>query len=129
MNLVLQSFGRESEYKRAILATLSFYAFSSLPVDQTKVLLFTDQPEYFKKYFEDLVSKNITVVKNKDPDYPENLKLISDAPLVLYVRGSIKKSDQNAVAIVGSRKMTSYGKEVAEKFAKNQNSCTFDMWL
>jgi len=53
-NLVIQSYGRESEYKRAILAILSFYAHTSLLADHTKVILFTDNPEYFKNYFADL---------------------------------------------------------------------------
>jgi hypothetical protein len=45
--LVIQSFGRESEYKRAILTVLSFFAHCSLPPEKTRVLLFTDRPEYF----------------------------------------------------------------------------------
>ena len=53
-NLVIQSFGRENEYKRAILTVLSFYANTSAPVTNTKVLLFTDQPNYFDAYFKEL---------------------------------------------------------------------------
>jgi hypothetical protein len=53
-NLVLQSFGRESEYKRAILTVLSYYSHSKLPLDKTKVILFTDNPNYFSAYLEGL---------------------------------------------------------------------------
>lgn len=49
-NLVLQSFGRENEYKRAILTVLSFYVYNSLPIQDTRVILFTDKPDYFKDY-------------------------------------------------------------------------------
>jgi len=68
-------------------------------------------------YFNKLKKEKIRVICIGDDDYPENLRDLQDAPVVLYVRGEMKKSDENAVAIVGSRKMTSYGREVAEKFA------------
>lgn len=52
--LVLQSFGKKNEYNRAILTVLSYYAHTSLPVDQTKIILFTDNPRYFDPYLHGL---------------------------------------------------------------------------
>ena len=52
-----------------------------------------------------------------DSTYPPNLKNIYDAPPVVYLRGEISDADENAVAIVGSRKATPYGLKVAEKLA------------
>lgn len=52
-----------------------------------------------------------------DSSYPNNLKNIDGAPVLLYYRGHLSRNDENAVAIVGSRKMTYYGREVAEKFS------------
>jgi len=49
--------------------------------------------------------------------YPALLKLLPDAPLVLYVRGTFTKSDSRALAIVGTRKATRYGLDAAAKFA------------
>jgi len=71
----------------------------------------------FIKYFERLKKLNIGYLIKSDRDYPENLKELDSAPLVLYYRGKLSKNDGNAVAIVGSRKMTSYGKDVTEKFS------------
>lgn len=71
----------------------------------------------FHDYFKKLKSLNIGVATIGDASYPENLKDLSDRPPVIYYRGDIKKIDQNAVAIVGSRMMTSYGREVAGKIA------------
>ncbi|KKQ92505.1 MAG: hypothetical protein UT58_C0008G0006 [Microgenomates group bacterium GW2011_GWC1_39_7b] len=68
-------------------------------------------------YLSKLEKLSIKVVTIFDDDYPENLKGLSDAPFVLYIRGNFKNTDSNAVAIVGSRMMTSYGREVAKKFA------------
>lgn len=51
-----------------------------------------------------------------DPQYPTLLKETSDPPLILYVRGSLIESDQAAVAIVGSRHPSLYGREQAKRF-------------
>jgi hypothetical protein len=52
--LVLQTFGNENEYRRAIFAIWSFYAYSSKPVSATEVILFTDQPDFFSLFLRDL---------------------------------------------------------------------------
>lgn len=51
-----------------------------------------------------------------DEEYPTLLKTIPDPPLVLYARGHLEPRDLNAVAIVGSRKCSYYGREQAERF-------------
>ncbi len=71
----------------------------------------------FENYTTSLKRMKVTALSIFDEAYPKNLKQISDAPQVLYVRGKLTKSDENSVAIVGSRKMTSYGREVTEKIA------------
>ena len=50
-------------------------------------------------------------------DFPPLLKQISDPPLVLYVRGDAKVLSQHAVAIVGTRRPTAYGSQVAHRLA------------
>jgi len=60
---------------------------------------------------------NIKVLTLEDEEYPENLKNIYDPPPVLYIRGKIEKSDQKALAIVGTRRASSYGLEIAKKLA------------
>ncbi|MCS7258813.1 MAG: DNA-processing protein DprA [candidate division WOR-3 bacterium] len=60
---------------------------------------------------------NGKVVSFLDDNYPSNLKHIAHAPPVLFIRGTIKEEDSKAIAIVGTRKPTSYGRMVAEKFA------------
>lgn len=52
-----------------------------------------------------------------DPAYPALLRQIYDPPIVLYVRGGLLERDRNAVAMVGSRRTTHYGQEVARKLA------------
>ena len=51
------------------------------------------------------------------PEYPADLAQISDPPHLLYVRGTIVPADAKAVALVGSRKFTGYGRRVVERLA------------
>src|SRR3954452_7889143 len=51
-----------------------------------------------------------------DAGYPVLLRSIPDPPAVLYVKGGLEPRDLNAVAIVGSRKCSYYGREQAERF-------------
>lgn len=50
----------------------------------------------------------------EDADYPPNLRQVYNPPPVLYVRGSIEARDEWAVAIVGTRRASVYGKEAAQ---------------
>lgn len=59
----------------------------------------------------------IKILVLNDDDYPENLKQIPGAPIVLYVSGSIAAQDNLAIAIVGSRSASLYGLNSAEIFA------------
>lgn len=59
----------------------------------------------------------VSIITFQDDIYPENLKKIYDPPPVLYMKGSILKSDNIAVAIVGTRTASRYGKLVTEKIS------------
>ena len=58
-----------------------------------------------------------TLVTWEDEEYPVSLKQIYDPPPLLYVLGSLNRKDEVAVAVVGSRHPTSYGKVAAERIA------------
>ena len=72
-----------------------------------------------------LDANGIKTVSFSNKDYPEMLKNIEDAPIVLYIKGIIQKEDRYAVAIVGSRKYSSYGKLAAEKLSSELSSMGF----
>lgn len=63
---------------------------------------------------EKLKKFNISVFTWDSPDYPSLLRNISDAPPALYVRGSLRPQDEWAVAVVGTRQATAYGKECTQ---------------
>lgn len=64
-----------------------------------------------EKEFEKIQKENIEILTIKDNDYPELLKEIYTPPPILYVKGNLKKDDI-AIGVVGTRRMTLYGKEV-----------------
>jgi DNA processing protein len=59
----------------------------------------------------------IKIVPRDDDGYPPLLQEIPDPPPVLYVKGTIEPRDLNALAIVGSRRCSFYGREQSERFA------------
>jgi len=59
------------------------------------------------------------IVTLKDDSYPKRLGEIYDPPALLYVRGELKKEDELAVSIVGSRKTSPYGRWITEKIGQD----------
>jgi len=68
-------------------------------------------------FLEETAAKGITVLTIEDQGYPRRLKSIALPPPVLYMLGEIIEKDEWAVAIVGTRKYTHYGRQVAEEMA------------
>jgi DNA processing protein len=58
------------------------------------------------------------IITVKDESYPRRLREIYDPPPLLYIRGDLKGEDELAVAIVGSRKTTPYGRWITEKMGQ-----------
>ncbi len=76
------------------------------------------------KEWELIEHAGVTVLTWDDAEYPSNLREIDAPPPVLYVRGTLTPADAVAVAIVGTRRASAYGREVAHlsatEFAHNQ---------
>jgi len=58
----------------------------------------------------------VSIISSQDERYPPALKRIYDWPPVIYVKGDFARADNLAVAIVGSRRCSMYGREQAERF-------------
>ena len=70
-----------------------------------------------EKEFETAIKNNIKIVFYNNSDYPKPLKELVDKPLVLYIKGSILEKDFDSISIVGSRRISNYGKTVTSEFA------------
>lgn len=53
-----------------------------------------------------------------DKAYPQRLRSCCDAPLVLYFKGNTDLCARHAVAVVGTRRCTEYGKSLCERFTR-----------
>lgn len=70
-------------------------------------------------YLETVYERGIKVLSVVDRDYPANLRQISDAPPVLYFKGTLKVEDDLAFGVVGTRYPTVYGKQVTESLVSD----------
>ncbi len=75
------------------------------------------QWDMVQREIDSTIKNNARLITINDKSYPEGLRRIPDAPLVLYIKGEIKDDDKYAIAIVGSRLSTDYGLRVAEEIS------------
>lgn len=93
--------------------TASHFDLEKIGLGQKLVADFCDFRDKFllHEYYKSMQAEGIKAVILTDENYPDLLKQISSPPPVLYVRGEIKKEDGLALAVVGTRKITPYGRQ------------------
>ena len=74
--------------------------------------------ESYLKLLEKLKKSNIKVTTIFDENYPQNLKNIYDAPVILYYYGNMSESDRYSIGIVGTRTPSDYGRKVCRDLSK-----------
>jgi DNA processing protein len=111
---LLQLCGSAEAAWRASDLTLAEAGLERRTIDALKVLRKTSGAA---QALAQLQKHNITALTLQDPEYPENLRQVADPPPVLFTRGSLLPQDQLAVALVGTRRATDYGREVATRLA------------
>src|SRR5271170_6271991 len=62
---------------------------------------------------------NCTLLSWTDPEYPQNLLQIYDPPVLLYVRGNPQILNHPSISIVGTRRPTLYGTQMAERIGRD----------
>lgn len=68
-----------------------------------------------EKELQYIQKNNIETLYFKDKNYPERLKHCVDAPILFFKEGNFKLENQPIISIVGTRKVTSYGRDFCEK--------------
>jgi DNA processing protein len=84
-----------------------------------------DQWDAVEKQIEVAEKKAIRILGYDDPGYPEILKEIEGSPMVLYMKGAYHPDDRFGIAVVGSRKHTSYGEVFTHKISAELSSAGF----
>ncbi|MBI3303464.1 MAG: DNA-protecting protein DprA [Deltaproteobacteria bacterium] len=77
-----------------------------------------DQWQTVEKELHNIARTGARLVTRTDAEYPVNLTHLHDPPPFLYVRGSFVPGDRIAIAIVGSRFASAYGRGVARDLAR-----------
>ena len=112
MRLLLDYFG---DAPSAWQAPVSDLRASGLPGKIAENLLSTRSSISIQKLWERVNTLGISVLTWEDAEYPSHLLEIDQPPPLLYLKGSLTDADDWAVAIVGTRRVTSYGRQVTEE--------------
>lgn len=73
---------------------------------------------------EKLEMNYLSMITIRDAAYPERLRQIYDPPVVLYLRGRMPRLDDRAsVAVVGTRKASIYGLQMADRLGREIVAC------
>jgi len=70
-----------------------------------------------QKIIDECHQQGVRIVHYLDEEYPKNLSAIYDPPVLLYVKGKLLPEDRFALGIVGARRSSSYGIQVASRFS------------
>lgn len=79
------------------------------------------------KELESALDGGVKIVPYTDPCYPNRLRLISDPPPFLYVKGELKQEDGNSLAVVGSRSASDYGLSITRDLCRGLASLGFTL--
>lgn len=71
------------------------------------------------KHIKYMQKNNIDIISIQDKEYPQILKEIYDPPISLYIKGNKNILNNNAIAIVGCREVSDYGRKAAKYFSYN----------
>lgn len=79
-------------------------------------ILNLNQEEKIYKYIKYMQEKNIQVISYHDEGYPQQLKNLYDAPIVIYAIGNCRiLNRKNKIAVIGARKASNYGINIARQ--------------
>jgi DNA processing protein len=88
-------------------------------IDSMRRLRQRTTPEAISERLKKLGIQTLTLL---DDEYPDNLRHVADPPPVLFVRGRLQSHDERAVALIGTRRATAYGRAVADRLSRDLTS-------
>jgi DNA processing protein len=113
---LLEEFGSPEEVFRAPLPRLER---CKLPAAVAQAVF---KKQAFKRAEKELASirgiENCRLVSRADPEYPQSLLQIYDPPTLLYVRGDVQVLNLPSISVVGTRRPTLYGTQMAERLGR-----------
>lgn len=114
LRLLLEAFG---DAKTAWQASPSALRNAGLSSKLVETLVQVRSSVDLESVWQRLEKQGINVITWEDKHYPRRLREIDQPPPVLYVRGGLSLEDEWAVAVVGTRRVTPYGRQITEQVA------------
>ncbi len=74
--------------------------------------------EWIDKELEEIENKGVRIITYLDDEYPGGLRNVFDPPAFLYAKGKLITSNSQKIAVVGTRRTSSYGRAVTEALSK-----------
>lgn len=96
-----------------------FFEDFNIPKSIQNALLQFDKNDVIKEELKFIEKNTIQCVGILDDEYPQLLKECVDAPILLFYKGDLSLLNNNCLAIVGTRKISAYGKEVTAKLMEH----------
>jgi DNA processing protein len=109
--------GRFGSPHAAYMASLTELEVAGLPAPVCQSIFAQAGLKEAEKEIEAAVKLGCQLIHYSDDQYPTRLREIADPPLVLYVRGDLKALSEISVAVVGTRRPSTYGLQVARRIA------------
>ncbi len=113
---LLQSYFGDLE--RAWMASMDELQSAGLDVKAAKALVATRTGISLNDELAKLERLNVKALSADDPLFPPRLREVYDCPILIYVRGTLVREDECAVAVVGTRHPSMYGRQAAEEITK-----------
>lgn len=89
------------------------------PAVMAELILRFQDFDWAKKEMEKAEKLKVSIISLTDENYPRNLKYVSDPPPVLYVGGKILPEDSIAVGVVGTRRVSNYGRTATSRIVRD----------
>ncbi|SFN20710.1 DNA processing protein [Paenimyroides ummariense] len=96
-----------------------FFTEFNIPKSIQNALLNFDKDNVIQEELKFIEKNHIQCVGILDDEYPKMLKECADAPILLFYKGNLSLLNNNCLAIVGTRKISTYGKEVTAKLMEH----------
>lgn len=112
---LLQAFGSPDAVFRAPLTELEA---QGIPAVVAQAIRSGQSQSAAAKELAAVQKASVRLITWEEPAYPPRLREIYDPPILLYVRGNAELLGRHGIGIVGTRRPTSYGNQMAEKLAR-----------
>lgn len=118
--LLRETYGSGKEiYKRLYnIEEKHFHRIKYLTEKDIQVIREAAKNQDICRQYQEAVEKEIRFVPYFGEEYPKRLSMLAGMPYALYVKGNLPRDDRPTAAIVGARRCTPYGEEMAITFAE-----------